>query len=220
MVIINYINMRLFFLVPGFFWKLIIMAIDGSRDINNFFRFKNSIVDIGSSFCKNTFLDSNSRVFSNCVFNNVKLGSYSYVGKNSLLQNVTIGKFCSIASNVKIGLGKHPLDKFSTSPLFYKSLNPLQIKLLEIDKDFIEYEPIKIGNDVWIGEDAIIMDGVSISNGAVIAAGALVNKNVNSFEIVGGIPAKIIGRREISEKIAKKFKSDWWNKDLDEIKDF
>ena len=56
-------------------------------------------------------------------------------------------------------------------------------------------EPVKIGNDVWIGAHAVITAGVKIGNGAVISAGAVVTKDVDGFQIVGGVPAKVIGKR-------------------------
>ena len=121
---------RILYFIPGFILKLINLSKDGSRDIQNKHRFKKSIIDSGSSFCNSSILNPNSRVLSDCVFNNVILGSYSYVGRNSLLQNVTIGKFCSIANNVMIGLGKHPIDKFSTSPIFYRKNNTFNLPIV------------------------------------------------------------------------------------------
>ena len=111
------------------------------------------------------------------------------------MQNTTIGNYCSIARNVSIGLGLHPLNLFSTSPIFYKRQNALLLDLISKDNEFKEYQPITIGNDVWIGANAIIMDGITIGNGAVIAAGAVVTKNVPAYAIMGGVPAKLIKYR-------------------------
>ena len=55
---------------------------------------------------------------------------------------------------------------------------------------------IIIGNDVWIGYGAQIMSGVRIGDGAVIAAGAVVTKDVASYSVVGGIPARKIKERK------------------------
>ncbi len=55
--------------------------------------------------------------------------------------------------------------------------------------------PVTIGNDVWIGANAVINSGVIIGNGAVIAAGAVVTQNVSDYQIVGGVPARVIGDR-------------------------
>jgi len=49
---------------------------------------------------------------------------------------------------------------------------------------------------VWIGAQAIILSGVNIGQGAVIAAGSVVKNDVEPYAIVGGIPAKEIGRRQ------------------------
>jgi acetyltransferase-like isoleucine patch superfamily enzyme len=64
-----------------------------------------------------------------------------------------------------------------------------------------ETKPVKIGNDVWIGERAFILKGVVIGDGAVIAAGSVVTKDVPSLTIVAGNPAKIVKKIECKEYI-------------------
>ena len=54
---------------------------------------------------------------------------------------------------------------------------------------------IVIGDDVWIGSGCHILDGVNIGKGSVIAAGAVVNRDVASFSVMGGVPAKLIKMR-------------------------
>ncbi|RYE43054.1 MAG: acyltransferase [Hyphomicrobiales bacterium] len=55
--------------------------------------------------------------------------------------------------------------------------------------------PIRIGNDVWIGAHAVVLSGVTIGDGAVIASGAVVREDVAPNQIVGGVPARVIGER-------------------------
>ncbi|GHU97050.1 hypothetical protein FACS189483_01920 [Spirochaetia bacterium] len=50
---------------------------------------------------------------------------------------------------------------------------------------------------VWIASRATILPGIKIMKGAVIAAGAVVTKDVLPLNIVGGVPAKVIGIRSI-----------------------
>jgi len=57
--------------------------------------------------------------------------------------------------------------------------------------------PIVIEKYVWIGGHSIILQGVTIGEGAIIAAGSVVSKNVDSYTIVGGVPAKEIKKRYI-----------------------
>ena len=56
--------------------------------------------------------------------------------------------------------------------------------------------PIRIGDRVWVGTRAIVLKGVTIGDGAVVAAGAVVTKDVPAGAVVGGMPAKVIGRAD------------------------
>lgn len=55
--------------------------------------------------------------------------------------------------------------------------------------------PVVIEDYAWIGGRVTILPGVRIGRGAVVASGAVVTKDVAAFNIVGGVPAKIIGKR-------------------------
>ncbi len=52
-----------------------------------------------------------------------------------------------------------------------------------------------IEDDVWVGYGSIIMSGIKIGGGSIIAAGSVVTKDVESYAIVGGNPAKFIKYR-------------------------
>ena len=58
--------------------------------------------------------------------------------------------------------------------------------------------PIEIGDYAWICARAVILPGVKIGEGAVVAAGSVVTKDVESWTVVGGVPAKFIKKREIA----------------------
>ena len=104
-----------------------------------------------------------------------------------------IGKWCSIGYNVIIGPTEHDPNKYTTSPskAILDDLPPSFV-----DKDI---DPPIIEDEVWIGANVIVLRGVRIGTGAIIAAGAVVNKDVPSFEIWGGVPAKFLKKRIINK---------------------
>lgn len=144
---------------------------------------------------------------------NSSLGDYSYLSMNAYVNSAVIGKFTCIGPEVKIGLGTHPTSIFvSVHPAFYSGKGRMG-KTFADKEYFEEFQHTRIGNDVWIGANAIIKGGVSIGDGAIIAAGAVVTKDVESYSIVGGVPAGLIKMRFKEEQIAMLLQKKWWDND-------
>lgn len=51
---------------------------------------------------------------------------------------------------------------------------------------------VDIGKNVMIGANSTLLAGVTIADGAVVSACSLVNKNVETDDVVGGVPIKHI----------------------------
>ncbi len=120
------------------------------------------------------------------VKHNADISPYISVGNNSEL-----GTRCMIHSNVIIGdnVIMGPDVKIYSRNHRYESISE------PIKEQGKKYYETKIGNDVWIGANCIILPGVEIGSHTVIAAGAVVTEDVDPYSIVGGNPAKIIGKR-------------------------
>ena len=62
-----------------------------------------------------------------------------------------------------------------------------------------KFASINIANNVWIGVNAIILPGVNVEEGAIIGANSVVTKDVKSYCIVGGVPARYIKNRYVEK---------------------
>ena len=148
----------------------------------------------------------------------VKIGTYSYVAKNSNITNCTIGKFCSIGPNFCCGLGIHPTNGISTSPMFYSPSKVNGAALVNAPK-LEESKHSIIGNDVFIGANVTVLDGVTIGDGAVIGAGAVVSKDIPPYAIAVGCPIRIVKYRMTEEQIAAMQRIQWWNWEDDRLQE-
>jgi maltose O-acetyltransferase len=116
----------------------------------------------------------------------LNIGENTFIGNETYIlggkSTVTIGMNCDISARVTIVTGSHKIgNKLRAAGHGYSS-------------------DINIGDGVWIGVGSIILGGVSIGNGSIIAAGSVVNKDVPSGVIFGGVPAKFIKTIEYEEQ--------------------
>jgi len=179
------------------FYKIFYIMINSKISIKAF------VID--SQISKKSAIAKLSRIYHS------KIEKYSYIGKNSTVQYTSIGKFCSIGENVFIGLAKHPSDWVSTSPLFYSGRNILKKKIGS--NDYFYDKTVVIGNDVWIGNNVMIMSGVKIGDGVIIGSGAIVTRDIPSYSIVAGVPAKLLKMRFDNSIIDKLLNIKWWDFD-------
>lgn len=176
---------------------------------------KNSIIyncDISGDIIINNGCNLNNSILRG----HINIGKYTSINGPATLiyakhNSIEIGNYCSIAHNVTIMEFFHNTKTLSTSFLHKK------IKGKSSNLDTWSKGSIKIGSDVWIGTGSTILSGVSIGNGAIIGSNSVVNKDVPSFAIVAGNPAKIIKYRFDNKLIEELEKIKWWEYDLDAL---
>lgn len=118
---------------------------------------------------------------------NILIGDGTFIGRGcefNISEQVRIGHHCLIASGVKFIDHDHGTELGT-----FMGSQPASIS------------PITIEDDVWIGVNAVILQGVHIGTGAIVAAGAVVRSKVAPYEVVGGVPARIIKNRSAQLKV-------------------
>jgi acetyltransferase-like isoleucine patch superfamily enzyme len=137
-----------------------------------------------------------------------------YQGSES---KVTIGSYCSIAKNVRIITGGiHPPEWIALFP--FRIVWGLEGAIK--DGTPATKGPVTIGHDVWIGTNVTILSGVTVGHGSIILSGSVVTKDIPSYAIAGGVPAKVVKYRFSEDEIKILLKIKWWEWNEEKIKKF
>ena len=110
---------------------------------------------------------------------NISIGSNCYFNYNLTILDsakVIIGNNVFIGPNVVITPVNHPNEAKNRKNLISSK--------------------VTIEDDVWIGANAVILPGVTLHKGCIVGANSLVKKDVQENEIVGGTPARVIGKAD------------------------
>jgi len=160
------------------------------------------------SAVKNSVIHSTSKIESGTTFYASRMGRHTFCGYDCDIHCADIGSFTSIANNVVLGGGRHPMEWVGMSPVFYEGRDSVKAKFSTHRRAPVER--VVIGHDVWIGHSAIVLPGVEISDGAVVGAGAVVTRQVPPYAIVAGNPARLIRYRFDESVVARLVASRWW----------
>ena len=115
--------------------------------------------------------------------NEMIIGDYTWIGQGCFLHSgggLEIGKAVGMGPMVKVITSVHREDDLS---------KPLIFCDFEFGKVVIE-----AGCDIGVG--AIILPGVKIGEGSIVGAGSVVNKDVEPYTVVAGVPAKVLRKRK------------------------
>ena len=156
------------------------------------------------------------------------MGSFSYTW-SQLPITTRIGRYCSIASGVGILGTRHPIEWVTSSSstydnqfiIFKKFAEDMGIKHITHPRPLNRRNHgLVIGHDVWIGANVVLKDDLCIGTGAVIAANSVVVKDVPSYAVVGGNPAKIIKYRFTDYQILRLLETRWWEYSMVDVQSF
>ncbi len=152
----------------------------------NYYKHESAIVDDGAQ------IGDNCRVWHFAhVCAGAQIGEKCSLGQNVFVGNkVKIGNNCKIQNNVSIYDNVYLEDDVFCGPsmVFTNVINPRSA--IE-RKD--QYLDTKVKRGATIGANATIICGVTLGEYCFIAAGAVITKDVKSFALMAGVPAKQIG---------------------------
>lgn len=107
------------------------------------------------------------------------LGNGVSIGDNCILDlsgDITIGNDVAIGPNCVLYTHDHNYQENFDIPWHGKPV----------------VKGVSVGNGCWIGSGVTILPGVKVGKGAIVAAGAVLTKDVETFTLVGGVPARFL----------------------------
>ncbi|MBT8370156.1 MAG: acyltransferase [Deltaproteobacteria bacterium] len=131
---------------------------------------------------------------------------------------IRIGNYCLICSGVRIG-SAHKIQ-IGDSCMIASNAYLTDCDWHDVyDRISIgKTAPIKIENNVWIGDSAIVCKGVTIGENSIIGAGAVVVDTVPANCVAAGNPAKVVKQLDNAKPL--KTRAQWFSDPQKLLQDF
>jgi acetyltransferase-like isoleucine patch superfamily enzyme len=126
---------------------------------------------IGSDSIIEDFATINNGVGDVLIGNNTGIGL-----SNVIIGPVKIGDYVMLAQNIVISGLNHGYEDVTIAPRLQKVVT----------------KQITIDDNVWIGANCVVTAGVTIGKHAIIGAGSVVTKDIPSYCVAVGNPARVI----------------------------
>lgn len=108
----------------------------------------------------------------------IAIGKHSYIGPNCVLFGAA---GIDIADSVLVGPGV----------VITSHQHTFADRVREIREQPIDFAPVVIERNTWLGANATILPGVRIGAGSIVGAGAVVTRDVAANTVVHGVPARV-----------------------------
>ena len=110
----------------------------------------------------------------------VRIGAGTFLNLGVMIaaeELVEIGDHCMLANGCFITDSSHRYDD-PEKPVPWQG--------------FTSKGPTRLGDNVWLGANVVVTSGVSIGERCVIGANSVVTRDIESFSVAAGVPAKVL----------------------------
>jgi len=110
-----------------------------------------------------------------------------------LEEGVRIGLYTVFNGGDSIRVGQKCL--ISGFVYLQTSMHGFKDRNVEVQAQGYDHAPIELAKDCWLGTHVVVLPGVRLGEGVVVGSNAVVNRSVEAYKVIGGIPAKEIKER-------------------------
>lgn len=119
----------------------------------------------------------------------VSIGANVHLGPGAVIGRAVIGNDVMLGPNVSIFSGNH----------FYEIIGSTVKDPPHLEDPYAA--PVRIDDDVWIGEGSSILRNGHIGEGSIVGAKSLVSRSIPPYVIAAGHPARVIRLRFADDQL-------------------